>query len=219
MKYIHIPPNKIHTVYLAPGTHFTENHVSDAAVHLVRRKYGLPEQYLLAVGTIEPRKNLTILLQVLKQIRDRSYPRVALVMVGRQGWQRAWSKNGVCTGSVLMTGVVEDQDLPAIYRGACAVVFPSWYEGFGLPLVEAMACGVPVVASNRPALPEIGGKACLYADPADPETWVTQITRLLDNPVVAQGCITKGFQQVKRFSWERAARTILQLYEQIAARS
>jgi alpha-1,3-rhamnosyl/mannosyltransferase len=170
---------------------------------------GLPERYVLAVGTLEPRKNLVALLRAYAlldaDLRD-SYP---LVIVGKQGWGTADLPADVpaeVLGHVQFTGYVPDEDLPAVYRHAQLFVFPSRYEGFGLPLLEAMACGVPAVCSDIPTFREIGGDLVDYVDQEDPAAIAAAMSRSLSEPGDAR--TRKAAEAVHAWTWERSAKQL-----------
>ncbi len=201
-----LPAEKITVVYEAADAHFRPQ--PPAVVEAVRTRYGLPARYLLSVGTIEPRKNLTRLLSAFEALQAAGLTD-ALVVVGRRGWLYgdffARLEESPARKAVLFPGYVPDEDLPAIYAGAQALVFPSLYEGFGLPVLEAMACGTPVVASDRSSIPEVGGAAALYFDPTDITHIQETIRRVLSDSSLQAEMRQQGLRQAARFSWDRAA--------------
>ncbi len=211
-----ISPDKVVVIYEAADPRFCPQ--PPQVVAAARARYGLPERYVLFVGTIEPRKNLSRLLDAFAVVHREGLTD-ALVIVGRKGWLTdeffARLEAFPLRERVLFPGYVPDDDLPAIYAGAQVLALPSLHEGFGLPLLEAQACGVPVVASDAASLPEIGGTAARYFPPADSEA-MTQVLRavLADPPLQAQ-MRTEGLAQAARFSWARAAKETAQLYHQI----
>lgn len=190
----------------------------ETAYRGVAAKYGLPARYVLAVGTLEPRKNLITLLRSFALLRGTvgCDPALGLVLAGARGWLddpvfetvRSLGLEEV----VCLPGFIDDDDLPAVYRGAELVAFPSLYEGFGLPLVEAMACGVPVVTSNTSAMPEVAGGAALLVDPRNPEEIAVAIGRLLRDDALRQSLRVNGIARAGQFSWETAARQTLDAY-------
>jgi glycosyltransferase involved in cell wall biosynthesis len=212
-----LPPAKITVIYEAADPRFRPQ--SAESVAAVRARYGLPNRYLLFVGTIEPRKNLTTLLEALNRIRDRE-PRIKLVIVGRKGWLYEGFFRRLrelsLEGEVIFTGFVPDEDLPAFYTAAALFVFPSLYEGFGLPPLEAMACGVPVVCSNTSSLPEIVGDAALTFDPLDAEEMAATIEEALRHEVLREEMREKGLRQAAKFSWEKTARETRRVYREVA---
>ncbi len=214
-----VPEARITVVHEAAAAHFVPP--SPEQVERARACYGLPERYLLRVGTIEPRKNLERLLDALVELR-RSDPDARLVVVGAKGWlyegffQRLEATD--LREAVQVTGRVPDADLPAIYGGATLLVEPSLYEGFGLPLLEAMACGTPVVCSSTSSLPEVGGTAASYFDPHDTHAIAGRIRAIWRDRGLQESMRQAGLVRAAQFSWERAARETLALYERVIGR-
>lgn len=211
------PEEKITVVYEAAAPTFQPQPPEKIAA--VRGRYKLPDRYLLAVGTIEPRKNYARLVEALARLR-RSDPGLRLVIAGAEGWltegfYRALEESGQAD-AVVRPGWVADADLPALYAGALAAVQPSLYEGFGLPVLEAMAAGAPVACSHTSSLGEIAGEAALTFDPEDVEQITDALDRLLADPGLRDGLRQKGFKRAAEFSWERAARETWQIYERLA---
>jgi len=210
-----LPPDKITVIYEAAAPRFRPQ--PSEAVNAVRARYGLPDRYLLFVGTIEPRKNLTRLLDAFETVHAEGLSD-GLVIVGKRGWLYgdffARLEASPAREAILLPGYVPDADLPAVYAGAQVSVLPSLYEGFGLPVLEAMACGTPTVASNAASIPEVGGEAALYFDPTDLETMTQTIRRVLCETALRERMQARGLAQAARFSWERAARETLAVYGQ-----
>ncbi len=207
---------RVRVIYPGVGPEFRPAHPGEVAT--VRRRYGLPERLILYVGTIEPRKNLPTLLRAYSALRQRGCEH-RLVIVGREGWRSRgfWEtlKELGLGGEVLTPGYVPDADLPALYSAAEALVFPSLYEGFGLPVLEAMACGVPVVCSAASSLPEVAGEAALLVSPADVGGLAAAIERLLDDPALRARLRAEGLARARRFTWEAAARATLEVYAEL----
>ncbi len=204
-----------HVIY--PGAHNRFRPVTDAVVlAAARTRYRLPARFVLYVGTIEPRKNLPALMRAFQQVKVEG---VKLVIGGKKGWMHAETfAQAQMLGledRVIFTGFVADDDLPALYTLAELFVFPSLYEGFGLPVLEAMACGTPVITSNLSSLPEVAGEAGLLVDPTDVADLATAIRRVLDNAGLRAAMAAKGVDQAARFSWQRAAVETLALYREI----
>jgi len=216
MRHYGTPDHKITVVHEAAAPHFRV--VPPSEVARVRAKYDLPERFLLSVGTIEPRKNLTRLVEALANLR-KDNRNLSLVVVGSKGWMYdeffAKVEELGLQSAVRLLGFVPDEDLPAVFRAATVYVMASVYEGAGLPLLEAMACGVPVVSSRESSLPELGADVPRYFNPYDVEN-MTEVLRLVltDEPLrahlAAQGPLRAG-----RFSWQRAARETLDVYERV----
>jgi glycosyltransferase involved in cell wall biosynthesis len=186
---------------------------STAEMIAVQQRYRLPRPYALYVGTIQPRKNLARLVQAYAWLCKRNHVAWDLVLAGGAGWlsqplYRLAGELGVAD-QVHFLGYVPDADLPALYGGARCFCFPSLFEGFGLPLLEAQHYGVPVMAANNSALPEIAGDAALLVDPLDVEAIAQAMLRLSQDEALRQRLIAAGYENLKRFSWEKAARETL----------
>lgn len=192
-----------------------------AALSAAAGRLGLPPRYVLAVGTLEPRKNLTTLLHAYARLRAAAAaPPPELVLAGARGWLDGPVRQTVralgLEAVVRLPGFIDDDDLPAVYRGAELVVFPSLREGFGLPLLEAMASGVPVVASSAPALPEVAGGAALLVDPLDVEAMAAAAARALRDQPLREKLRAAGIARAAQFSWTAAARQTLDAYASLA---
>jgi glycosyltransferase involved in cell wall biosynthesis len=211
-----VDPQKVTVIYEAASAHLRPAPRDD--VDRVRQAYGLPESFVITVGTIEPRKNLSRLLDAL-MISRRSGHDVGLVIVGSKGWlyEGFYRKLEQHEGRehVLLTGYLPDEDLAAVYSAAQLCVVPSLYEGFGLPVLEAMACGTPVACSNVSSLPELGGPAALYFDPCDAQEMAGCIGQLAGQPALREELRAKGMAQAARFSWERTARETFAVYQKV----
>ena len=186
------------------------------AAEMVRQKYSLPDRYILYVGTIQPRKNIPTLLEAFNILkRDNGIPH-RLVIVGRKGWlyDELFARiSELGRGDdVIFTGFVPDEELPAIYAGADLFAYLSFFEGFGLPPLEAMACGVPVVVSNTSSLPEVVGDAGIAVEPGDVAAVAAAILKILTNTEFATELRERGIRRSTAFSWDRCARETLQVY-------
>jgi len=188
----------------------------------LRARYGLGDApYVLSVGTLQPRKNYVRLIRAFVQLTNQPTNQPTnqltnqLVIAGGRGWlyEETLAEAGKYPDRVRILGFVDDGDLPALYRNAALFVFPSLYEGFGLPVLEAMACGVPVVCSNASSLPEVAGDAALLVDPLDTDGLTMAMARVLEDPDLRRGMIARGLEQAARFTWERAARQLLTALE------
>ncbi|HEX78030.1 MAG TPA: glycosyltransferase family 4 protein [Dehalococcoidia bacterium] len=186
----------------------------------------LPFPYLLYVGSERPRKNLGTLLTAFATLKSQASapPDLKLVKVGIAGrsdeFRRATLGEVARLGlgkDVIFAEYVSDEELSAYYSSAIALVMPSLYEGFGLPLVEAMACGCPVIASDRSSLPEVAGDAALFVDPGDSQGLAQLMHRIITEPALREKLIEKGFKRVQRFSWDRTAQETLQVYHKVEA--
>lgn len=188
-----------------------------ASDHGVRSRLKLPKRFALFVGTIEPRKNLLALIEGVKEYRERSHDDLHLVIVGGWGWRshavrrRLWKRD--TTGWVQQLGYVDAHDLPAIYRSAQATIFPSIYEGFGLPILESLASGTPVITSHTSSMPEVGGNAAIYIDPYNSRDIADALRGLLGSSSLQKQLRDRGIERARQFTWERAARETLSVFE------
>ena len=216
-----VPDDKVTVLYSGVNERFRP--VTDAtALAAVRARYGLGDRpYVLAVGTVQPRKNYELLVRAFRAVAQAG-PHV-LVIAGGRGWlteglDAEITRQGVAD-RVILPGFVDDADLPALYSAADLFVFPSLYEGFGLPLLEAMACGVPVISSDASSLPEVaatgGEPTALLLPPGDEAAWSAAMLRLLTDETARQRLITAGVAQAARFTWQAAARQLAALYERL----
>ena len=206
--------SRIRVIHAGVSARFQPTNVD--AVRAIRQKYGLPARFVLYVGTIEPRKNLTTLLEAYRLFKDAE-PGHGLVIAGKKGWRcsaffRRLHELGL-EGQVIFPGFVPDEDLPALYSAADLLAFPSLYEGFGLPILEAMACGTPVLCSGTSSLPEVAGDAAILLDPHDVGAWVEAMVRLVRDDALRTGLRARG----ARFSWEACARATLEVYRSLQA--
>ena len=185
----------------------------------VLEKHGIRRPYLLYVGTIEPRKNLLTLLRAYAELLSGARHRPQLVLCGGRGWLDDEVFRLVeelrLSEMVRFTGYVDDAELPALYSGAEVFVYPSLYEGFGLPPLEAMACGAPVVTSNSSSLPEVVGVAGLTVPPRDTRALTQALVKLLDDASTQQHFRRAGLEQAARFSWQRAAQETQAVYDEV----
>ena len=212
----HTPSEKISVLYNGVSEAFQP--VADAvALEAVRARYGLgPGPFILAVGTLQPRKNYTRLIQAFAQLRQRD---VNLVIAGGKGWLFdsifAEVERLGLRGRVLFPGFVADADLPALYSAARVFAYPSLYEGFGIPLLEAMACGAPVVTSTASSMPEVTGEAALLVPPADVEALAAALDRALTDEPLRADLIAKGYQRAREFRWEKSVQQLLEIYRTV----
>ncbi len=196
----------------------------EARVRAARERHGLAGPYLIAVGTLHPRKNLELLVDAFGDLcHSREAPAgLRLVLAGKRGWMweplLARIEERGLTDRVVCTGYLEAAELSALLTGAVAMVMPSLYEGFGLPLLEAMACDLPVISSSASSLPEVGGDAVMYVDPHDREGWRQAMGRVLADADLRRTLVEKGRLQLANFSWERCAATVLSVLEDVGGR-
>lgn len=210
-----IPEEKIVVTPLAAEDRFRP--ADPDRVAQVRDRFGLPPRFLLYVGTIEPRKNLDVLLGALLRLKGQGRE-VPLVVAGRLGWLYdgflAKIRSLGLENLVLLPGFVPDEDLPPLYTAAEAFVYPSIYEGFGIPVLEAMGCGTPVLCSDDSSLPEVAGDGGILLPSGDPAAWAEAIARLTERPELRMELRERGFRQASRFRWEETARRTWEVYRE-----
>ena len=225
--YPALSQEKVHVVLEAAGPQFLipdgGQETAQAAANKALELDNKP--YLLAVGVLQPRKNLTLLLEAFAQLKSGPHPPPhRLVIAGKRGWldetdaQLAALPDAV-RREVVLAGYVADADLPLLYGGADALCYPSRYEGFGLPPLEAMACGCPVLCSRSSSLPEVVGDAGILLPVGDAGAWAGALAALLASPAVMADWRERGLKRAASFSWEKAARETLKIYEDIRTRA
>lgn len=221
VKNLGIQEEKIIVIPLAADKKFMER-TSQGDIDKVKTKYNLPEKYILHIGTLEPRKNLGFLIEVFSEVvKDKKTHDWSLVITGKKGWHyqelyQKVKKLGL-ENKVIFTGYFDEVDKPALYKGATIFVFPSLYEGFGLPPLEAMASGVPVVSSNASSMPEVVGDAGILISPQDKILWVKSIKKVLSEGKLRDKMRVKNKKQVANFSWEKTAERTAKVYKGVAA--
>lgn len=213
-----LDPGKVFVTYWAASSLF--HRVSDETVlKRVRQKYCIPESpYILTLATIEPRKNIMAVLRAFREfIMQEKIRNLNLVLVGTKGWKYQEiidyiESSEELSSRVVFTGYIDDSDLAAVYSGAMAFVYPSFYEGFGLPPLEAMKCGVPVICSNTSSLPEVVGNAGLLTDPNDIEGIAESIGTLFNNADMRKRLSVNSIERSQKFSWENCIHQTIQCY-------
>jgi glycosyltransferase involved in cell wall biosynthesis len=212
-----VPAEKITVLYCGVDARFKP--VTDEKVlTAVRQKHHLADSpYILNVGTIQPRKNYQMLIRAFAPVAQQ-FPH-HLIFAGGKGWlydeMMAEVETQGLNGRVHFIGFVDDADLPALYTAASLLTFPSLYEGFGLPLLEAMACGVPVISSNTSSLPEVVADSGLLLSPHDESAWTNAIRQLLADPVQRARMVAAGFKQARQFNWHQSANQLLGIYSDL----
>lgn len=191
----------------------------DSSLMTIRNKYRIPEVLLVfTVGTVQPRKNYSRLIRAIKRLRDGGLD-VRLVIAGGKGWLEdemyQTIKDTQMADYVHLLGFVDDDDLPALYQLADCVAFPSLYEGFGFPVLESMASRTPVVTSNVSSLPEVAGDAALMVDPYSIDEIAEAIGRILTDEALRDDLIAKGIEQASKFTWEKSAKQLLDIYDRV----
>ncbi len=210
IRFYGTPPDKIHIAY--PGV----DPLQYGRLVGVRQKYNLPKRYFLFIGTLQPRKNIARIVQAFARWKE-SHPDddTGLVLAGGKGWlyDESWTAG---VDGVHMPGYIDDADKGTLYIGALALVFPTLYEGFGFPVIEAMRCGVPVIASNTSSLSELVGDAGLLIDPLDLNAITVALDLLAWNSHLRDELRDKGFKQAAKFTWRAAAKQMLEVLETAA---
>ncbi|MFQ5401060.1 MAG: glycosyltransferase family 4 protein [Anaerolineae bacterium] len=211
-----VPSERITAIPLAANPQYAQP-PSDAAVTQVCAQFNLPRGFILFVGTLEPRKNLPALIRAYHAMRHETGIDAPLVLVGSKGWMYedvfATAEALGLRGAVYHLDGINNEQLAALYSAAAVLVLPSFYEGFGLPVLEAMHCGCPVVASDRGSLPEVVGKAGVLLGPEDDvSAWASALARVINDGRFREDLVKRGFEQVKKFSWQKTAAATLQVY-------
>lgn len=213
MNHFNVPDDKISVVHLGIDEKFRVLDMND--VDRIRTKYSLNDPFILYVGTLEPRKNISTLIKAFYKIKNKNSIH-KLVIAGKKGWKYKNVFNIIdelhLQNEIIFVDYVPYEDLPGLYNAADLFVYPSLYEGFGLPPLEAMACGTPVITSNVSSLPEVVGNAAIMFDPHDVEELANSMCAILNNEISKKDLIKNGLEQVKKFSWKRCAEETLQVY-------
>jgi len=205
IKLFNVPTDKISVIHLAAGKQYQPLKLSDNQKHSLRKKYNLPKQFVLYLGTLEPRKNILNIIRAFQQI-EPEVSGTKLVLAGELGWQADEIKKAIIVHKVVQTGYIDYADKPAMYNLASAFIFPSYYEGFGLPPLEAMACGVPTIVSNITSLSEVVKDAAILVSPNDVDGLAKQMKEILTNTIFSRRLHTRGIERAKQFSWENTAK-------------
>jgi glycosyltransferase involved in cell wall biosynthesis len=216
-KFLDAANKKIYLTPCAPSDFFKKE-IKPHELEEVQKKLKLPNNYILAVGTLEPRKNFTTLIKSFVIIK-RKHPEYKLVIVGKKGWKyeqiEQTLKHYKMEKEVIFTGYLSDDELQKVYALATVFVFPSLYEGFGIPPLEAMSCGCPVVSSNVASLPEVVGEAGLLIDPKNAFKMAEAISSLIVNDHVRLTLIERGKQQANKFNWSDSAHKALNAFNEL----
>ena len=217
IKYFDADPEKVVVTPLAAKDIFSPRGVEERG--RVLEQYGIQGDFIFSLGSFEPRKNIKTLVRAYVNLPEKVKNQYSLVIAGGKGWMN--SEIGELIGSqdagrIRRIGYVDEQDLPSLYSGAAVFVYPSYYEGFGLPILEAMACGAPVISSNTSSMPEVGGDAALYFDPADVQQLSALLLEVTGDENLRNEVSRKGIRQAGAFSWDKTARATLKIYEDLS---
>jgi glycosyltransferase involved in cell wall biosynthesis len=227
-----IDPAKIKVVYLGVSKDFKPIKKDNPQLKRVRKKYSLPaspsggpKPFILYFGTIEPRKNLILLIKAFEALKEKTiwkgfegdvFSDLKLVIAGAKGWLYKdifkEVENSKYKKDIIFTGFVDDKDKPHLYNLANLFVYPSFFEGFGFPPLEAMACGVPTIVSNASSLPEIVGDGAVMIDPYNVDELAFAIRKVLEDKDLRENLIKKGLKQAKKFSWDKTAQEVLEVF-------
>ena len=215
-KYYHIPAEKITAIHNGVDFELFNQIISTEKLEEVKRKYNLPENFILYVGTLQPRKNITVVIEALKDLD------IKLVFAGNRKAHNfdkrideTIEKNNL-EDRVIFPGWIDEEDKPALYKLARCFVFPSLYEGFGIPIIEAMAAGTPVISSDIPCLTEVGGEGALFADPKNLEEFTQKIQEILSDKNLRDSLIKKGTEIAKSYTWQKNAEKTVGVYSGLA---
>lgn len=209
VRLLDVDPAKVHVIHEAADEKYER--VTDVQkIARFRKKYALPDKYILFTGGISPRKNLLRLIEAFHLLAPRLEHK--LVLTGAKGWKNKEVMRAIAKSErIVRLGFVDDVDMPLLYSAADVFVYPSLYEGFGLPVLEAGACGCPVLASQTSSIPEVGSDAVLYVDPLDTKEIASGMERLLTDKILADDHRKRGLANAKRFSWKKAAAELMNL--------
>src|SRR5205823_2329000 len=214
VKRLRVSPRKIKVIYHGRDPMFAP--VEDQAkIQETAARYGVTQPYCLHVGTLQPRKNLEMLVESWARLRGKVGNPPQLLLAGKRGWLYNSLFQAVQTRElgdiVKFADYVERDDLPALYSGALALTFPSLYEGFGLPSLEAMSCGTPVLASTASSVPEVVGDAGILLNPKDAGAWADAVQRVMQDSSLREDLSRRGLARAEQFTWERCARETLRV--------
>lgn len=216
-EHLNVEPERVAVTPYAPRRNFQPQAVEQTVE--VRRRLGIEDEFLLFVGTIEPRKNLLTLARAYEEVLRRNSSRPQLVIAGREGWLMdelfSYIRRAGLSDRLRLTGYLSEDDLAALYSSCRAFIFPSLYEGFGLPPLEAMACGAPVITSRIRSIMEVVGDAAHLVEPRDAKALAESIIQLLEDERERERLSRRGRERAREFTWEKTAARTLELYRQV----
>jgi glycosyltransferase involved in cell wall biosynthesis len=213
-----LPAERVRTVYNACGTHFTSERNTEE-LEAFRKKMNLPQRFVLFLGNTDPKKNLPNVMKALGILKSRGKLNFKLVMpdIGGDYLKRllATQGNTALLEDIVLTGYIPNKELPNLYKLADIFLYPSLRESFGIPIIEAMACGTPLITSNTSAMPEIAGSGALLIDPFNPEAIAEMILQVEENSNLRQQSVTYGLKRAQFFSWQKTAEQVLEIYREV----
>jgi len=219
IKYYKIDPQKVDWIHNAVSEDFMVQDVSEEKIKAVKEKYNLPEKFILYLGTLQPRKNIVALLEAYNLARPEM-EEMKLVIAGGKGHNfdkniEKFIKKYKLEKNIIMPGFIDEEDKAAVMKAAQLFVFPSFYEGFGIPILEAMSAGVPVIASDIPPHREIAGKAVLFFNPNIPGELSQKISEIMNSSVLRENLAAEGLKQAEKFSWKRTAEKMAEIFKRL----
>ena len=242
VKIYRIDPTKVEVVYLGISQDFKPINKNNHQFEKVKKKYNLPQNFILYFGTIEPRKNLILVIRAFENLKDKfttpvletiwkgfegvvigkklnKLDNLKLVIAGARGWLYKdifkIVENSKYKKDIIFAGFIEDKDKPYLYNLADVFVYPSFFEGFGFPPLEAMACGIPTIVSNTSSLPEVVGNGAIMADPYSIDELSFAIRKVLEDRDLRENLVKEGLKQVKKFYWEKTAEKVLKIFKEL----
>lgn len=243
-KYYHIPTQKVSAIHNGVDFELFNKNITQEKLEKVKKKYNLPEKFLLYIGTLQPRKNIPVLIEAMEILREKYKIPLSPPLRKGESVLSPFEKGRVGEGfslviagnrkarnfdpkideaikkyslqkSVIFTGWIDEEDKPALYKLARCFVFPSLYEGFGIPIIEAMAAGTTIVSSNKSCLPEVGKNGAIFADPKNPDEFAQKIHEILSDENLRENLVKKGQETAKGYTWQKNAEKTLEIYENL----
>lgn len=216
-QHYHVPSDKVVVVYNAVNSNYIKLESQKINSFMLRRQFGIKNDYILSVCNLQPRKNLVRLIKAYRILKEKTNCQEQLVIVGKKAWMFSDILKEALDGEndIIFTDYINSDDLVRIYNDAKIFIYPSFFEGFGLPPLEAMACGTPVAVADATALPEVVGDAGLYFNPFNEEEMACVMQKMLNDAVLRENLIEKGRKRADTFSWKKSADTVVQYYKHV----